>query len=152
MRHAARLVARLLASIRRVLPIHAAVPQMDARTRDLDALAATGEYRAVPDLLPLLVANDALSPVVAATISTLLAGVSPSQLTWLDGEARRFYSIEFGVGNWFSLAPAVVPDLCPAIRPHWRAIGILASHPNGFVRQIAVRELAARPTVPRFRS
>jgi len=135
------LVARLLASIRRLRPNHATPPQLDARPPDLESLAATGEYRAVPDLLPLLVAGDALSPAVARTISTLVSGVSPSQLNWLDAEARRFYSVEFGVGNWFSLAPGVVPDLCRAIRPHWRAIGILASHPNGFVRQIAVREL-----------
>jgi hypothetical protein len=76
------LVARLLASIRRLRPNHATPPQLDARPPDLEALAATGEYRAVPDLLPLLVAGDALRPAVARTISTLVSGVSPSQLNW----------------------------------------------------------------------
>jgi hypothetical protein len=133
------LVARLLAKIRRALPPPST--RDDPRVPDLDALAATRDHRAVPDLLPLLVANDALSPAVARTISTLLAGISPSQLNWLDAAARRFYSIEFGVGSWFSLAPGVVPEICRAIRPHWPAIGILASHPNRFVREIALREL-----------
>lgn len=133
-------IARLLTSIRQALPARASA-ESDPRIPDLDALAATHDARAVPDLLPLLVANDALRPHVARTIAALSANVSPSQLSWLDSQARRFHSVAFDDRDWFALQPSGVVDLCRSIRPHWAAMGILASHPNGFVREIALREL-----------
>jgi HEAT repeat protein len=132
-------VARLLARIRRAVP-----PQStrdDPRIPDLEALAATRDHRAVPDLLPLLVGNDALRPRVAATIAALLENVSPSHLAWLDLQARRFHSIEFDDREWFDLCPADGPHLCRDIQPHWAALGVLASHPDGHVREAAVDEL-----------
>ena len=135
------LVARLLAKIRRAVPAQSA--RHDPRVPDLEALAATRDPRAVPDLLPLLVApldNDALRPRVAATIAALLENVSPSQLYWLDLQARRFHSVEFDDREWFDLCPAVA-ELCRSMRPHWAALGMLASHPNGHIREAAVDEL-----------
>jgi hypothetical protein len=61
----------------------------DRRIASLAQIAASGEVRVVPDLLPLLAADDSLTPHAARTIAELVREVTPVQLSWLDEQVRQ---------------------------------------------------------------
>ena len=115
----------------------------DPRRAILEALAGSNEWRAVPPLMPLIAANDALSPIAARTAARLLHGVSPSQLASIDVEARRYLAPDRSHRPWQELTAAAIPALIENLRPQWKAIGLLASHANGYVRQAVVSALGA---------
>ena len=56
----------------------------DARPASLALIAASGEFRVVPALLPVLAADHSVSPHAARAIAHLLRGIGPAQLAWLD--------------------------------------------------------------------
>jgi HEAT repeat protein len=114
----------------------------DPREASLAALAATGDYRVVPLLLPFLVAGDELSKHAARAVETLARGISPAALAGIDTAARHGYWSAYSTQTWWDLAAEDVPGLCRTLEPHWPAIGMLTSHPSGFVREAATRELA----------
>jgi len=124
-------------------PLLGELVRADPRRAILEALAGSNEWRAVPPLMPLIAANDALTPIAARTAARLLLGVSPSQLSWIDVEARRYLAPDRSHRPWQELTAAAIPALIENLRPQWTAIGLLASHANGYVRQAAVSALGS---------
>jgi HEAT repeat protein len=115
----------------------------DHRPECLGRLAALREIHVVPYLLPLIAADDALTPHAARTLAVLLQDVTPAQLAWIDEQAR--HGSEWTWRNaWRELAPGTVSRLAQATSLDTTAIGLLASHRDGFVRAAAVEALAAR--------
>jgi HEAT repeat protein len=117
---------------------------LDHRIASLAQIAGSREVRVVPDLLPLLTADDALAPHVARTIAELVRDVTPVQLSWLDEQVRHSSYAYYWRGAWHKLAPAAVSRLAQAADLDPMVIGLLASHANGFVRAAALEVLAPR--------
>ena len=116
----------------------------DHRPGCLARLAALGEIRVVPDLLPLLAADDALTPHAARTVAGLLRDVTPVQLAWIDEQARHGSEWQPWRNVWRELTPGAVSRLAHAAALDTVAIGLLASHRNGFVRAAAIDALGER--------
>jgi HEAT repeat protein len=115
---------------------------LDHRSASLTQIAASREVGVVPDLLPLLAADDSLAPHVARTIAALVRGVTPVQLAWLDDQVRHSSRAYYQRGAWGKLTPERVSHLAQVVPPDPGAIGLLASHANGFVRAAALEVLA----------
>lgn len=116
----------------------------DHRPACLAQLAASREIRVVPDLLPLLAADDALTPDAARTVAALLRDVTPTQLAWIDERARTGSDWHAWRNTWRELRPGTVSRLAHAATLETAAIGLLASHRNGFVRAAAIEALGQR--------
>ena len=116
----------------------------DRRIASLAQIAASGEVRVVPDLLPLLAADDSLTPHAARTIAELVREVTPVQLSWLDEQVRQSSYANYWSGAWQKLAPGAVSRLAKKDDPNPTVIGLVASHANGFVRAAALEVLAQR--------
>jgi hypothetical protein len=110
----------------------------------LEGIAASGERRAVRHLLFLLADRNALFPDVAAAIDRLLTGVTPAELAWLDGHVRRYPgdTVRASTDSWYRLNAREVREMANAATAYPGAIGMLASHGSGYVREIAVLALA----------
>jgi len=85
----------------------------DHRIANLAHIAASGEVRVVPNLLPLLVDDDALAPHVVQAIAELVRDVTPIQLSWLDERIRPDYyaSGRGGLQRIYVLLDSVAPRL-----------------------------------------
>src|SRR5690349_1291762 len=110
----------------------------DPRIDSLARIAESGQVSVVPDLLPLLAADDALAPHVGRAIAELVRGVTPVQLAWLDERVRHSSHESHGVRAWPVVAPAAVSRLAHAHELDTAVVGLLASHGNGFVRAAAL--------------
>ena len=115
---------------------------LDDRVSALQQIGASGEVRAVPDLLPLIAADDDLAPHVARTIAILVRNVTPVQLSWIDEHVRRGSYATNWSNPWRQLAPAAVSTLADAHELDATVVGVLTSHANGFVRAAALEVLA----------
>jgi HEAT repeat protein len=116
----------------------------DRRIARLAQIAASGEIRVVPELLPLLAADDSLTPHVAKAIGTLIREIAPAQLAWLDGQVRRGSDAFWSQDPWHRLAPNAVVRLAQVADLDTAVIGLVTSHANGFVRAAALELLASR--------
>jgi HEAT repeat protein len=114
----------------------------DRRIASLAQIAASGEVRVVPDLVPLLAADDSLTRHVAKTIAELVGEMTPVQLSWLDEQVRHSSYAYWSRVTWQGLAPKAVSRLAQAADLDPTVIGLLASHANGFVRAAALEVLA----------
>jgi HEAT repeat protein len=112
------------------------------RFATLKQIADSREVRVVPDLLPLLAADETLAPHVAAVISELVRDVSAVQLSWLDEQVRHGSYAHYWSNDWHKLAPAAISRLVHTCDLNGAVIGLLASHANGFVRAAALEVLA----------
>jgi HEAT repeat protein len=130
-------IQRLLEALRQPAPSGAA-PDADPRRASLTVLAQSREVRAVPSILHLLPPDNPLSSAVADTIAALVHGIDPAQLAWIDAQARN-YTYAYGHDAWWQLRAEDVGRLAPSTYPS--VIGVVASHPSGFVRQAAVKAL-----------
>ena len=104
----------------------------------LEEIAASGDVRIVPVLLPMVAADDALSERAAGTIAHLMRGISPAQLASLDEQVRR-ESYDYA---WRRLSPETVTRLSRTRAFDLVVIGLFCSHRNGFVRATALDCLA----------
>jgi HEAT repeat protein len=118
------------------------VRRQDHRFAILKQIADSREVRVVPDLLPLLAADEALAPHVGRIIPDLFRDVTPVQLSWLDEQVRHGSYAQYWSNAWHKLAPAAVSRLAQAHELDATVIGLLASHANGFVRAAALELLA----------
>ena len=118
--------------------------RQDPRIANLELIAASREVRVVPDLLRLLALDDSLAPRVARTISNLVQGIDPVQLSSLDEQVRRASYAHHRTGAWNRLSPGSVSDLAATAGFDPAVIGLLASHAKGFVRAAALEVLAQR--------
>ena len=119
------------------------VRRQDHRFATLEQIADSREVRVVPDLLPLLAADEALAPHVGRTIAQSRPGRDPGSalLARRAGASRlvrpllvRRLAPACACGRFASGAD--VRDSMPSV------IGLLASHANGFVRAAALELLA----------
>jgi HEAT repeat protein len=118
------------------------VRRQDHRFATLKQIADSREVRIVPDLLPLLTADETLSPHVAAVIAELVHDVTPVQLSWLDEQVRHGSYAQYWSNAWHKLAPSAISRLAHTYDLNAAVIGLLASHANGFVRAAALEVLA----------
>ena len=114
----------------------------DRRRDCLDAIAGSGEYSAVQGLVTLLARNDALSTHVAGAIDTLLCGLRPTDLAFLDQMLRGAGWMHSQDDSWWSLSPERVGSLARTARFSPTVLGVLACHHSGFVRAAALEHLA----------
>jgi hypothetical protein len=135
-------VIRLVRSLFEERSLLDRVRRQDHRLATLRQIAASREVRVVPDLLPLLAADEALVPRVARTIAELVRDVTPFQLSWLDEQVRHGSYAQYWSNAWHKLPPGAVSHLARAYGLDTSVIGLLASHANGFVRAAALEVLA----------
>jgi HEAT repeat protein len=113
---------------------------LDPRIATLARLAAFGDDRLVPSLLALLAVNDSLAPHAARAIADLVRPLAPGRLAWLDEHIRHGY---YRWGDaWGTLTPDAVMGLAQTADFDPLVIGLVASHPNGYVRAAALEQLA----------
>lgn len=107
----------------------------------LARLAGSGDYAAVPYLLPYLRHPHRDAALAASeAIHRLLAATPDEDLPWLDQEIRH-------LGNWRGdawsrLQPKEVSTIASAADYQTSMLGVLSSHPNGLVREAAIRQIA----------
>jgi HEAT repeat protein len=135
-------VIRLVRSLFEERSLLDRVRRLDHRFATLKQIADSREVRIVPDLLPLLAADESLAPHVAAVIAELVHDVPPVQLSWLDEQVRHGSDAQYWSNAWHKLAPAAISRLAHTYDLNAAVIGLLASHANGFVRAAALEVLA----------
>jgi hypothetical protein len=119
----------------------------DERREALDALARAGEFRVVPDLLPLFAGGGAIAAAAGRTIAALVEGRDPATLAWIDHAARPSASplaewiVFTPLKAWYRLTPFRATWLARQQAAHVGAIGLLACHPSGYVRLAALKAL-----------
>ena len=118
------------------------VRRQDHRFATLKQIADSREVRVVPDLLPLLAADEAVGPHVGRAIADLVRDVTAVQLSWLDEQVRHSSYAHYWSNAWHKIAPAAISRLAQTYELDATVIGLLASHANGFVRAAALELLA----------
>jgi hypothetical protein len=92
----------------------------------LRKLEATAEPAVIPHIIPYLYSSPAhTADVVSDVVNALRSHLVPDDLRWLSEAARKSWRVS-GRGDWRG-----------RLHP-----GILSFHPDGFVREAAVKELA----------
>src|SRR6478735_1299334 len=106
-----------------------------------DRIAARPRAALVPYLLVAFGESGQAAPAVARALAACVAVASPDELLRLDEECRRdwwsSYPLESAVG------PSDVARLVEQADDPARIAGVLSFHPDGHVREKAVKELAA---------
>lgn len=115
---------------------------LDHRISTLTQIADSCEIRVVPDLLPLLAADESLTRHVIETIVKLVGEITPTRLFWLDDQVRHVSNAYWSQKAWPGLGPTAISRLAQAAHGDPTVIGLLASHSNGYVRSAALELLA----------
>jgi len=109
-----------------------------------DEIASANEPLAVPWLTIFLLDDQvAVREAAARTIGRLIANLRPGELLQMDNSFRNHWSYEsYSLSGWVRLKPPTVKDFwrLPHATP---VVGITSFHGSGFVREMAVNELAA---------
>jgi HEAT repeat protein len=115
----------------------------DGRRRAaLAQLAASRNFRVVPALMTLVSRHDSFVEEVVRAITHLVEGIGPAELSWLDEELRSGSHMYSQADAWWTLSPGAVPGLARIANFDPTVVGLLASHPNGFVRAAALEQLS----------
>jgi hypothetical protein len=93
-------IIRLVRSLFEARSLLDRVRRQDHRFATLKQIADSREVRVVPDLLPLLAADETLAPHVAAVISELVRDLSAVQLSWLDEQVRHGSYARYWSNAW----------------------------------------------------
>lgn len=137
-------LARLLDSLFETPILHDRIRDRDHRPAALRQITSLGDGRAVPTLMFLLSEDDAIAPHVAVAISTLVRRLTAPQLAWIDAGMRRMYHPagaplpRLSVGRVRTLTR--LPEVDNAV------LGVISSHPNGWVREAAMAALVQQPS------
>src|SRR5438477_5854705 len=111
---------------------------------NLEAVQQLGTGRepaAIPHLAPVLFSDDAKARAAAAhAIRALLGLVDVDDLPHLDESMRSGWYTE----TWRKLEPREIAALVGPGQPDATVLEVSSMHPNGFVREEAVRRLALR--------
>jgi HEAT repeat protein len=104
-------------------------------------IADAGEPAAIPYLLPLTMARDAVAEQAATVVRRLLEHTPSLDLLHLDGLSRDtpWYLSDFR-DQWRRLRAADLSRL-GRLTDGWAVVAMAASHPSGYVREGAVRQL-----------
>lgn len=106
------------------------------RTRNLDLIARARDARAVQDLLAFLFSSDDVVAASAAqAVDQIVRQCCSAELLRLDDLVRNR-----GEWHWPDVAPSQVARLSGGLAG---VLGVFSSHRNGYMREAAVRELAA---------
>ncbi len=106
----------------------------------LDELEQRGEPAAIPGLMAFLVGAKGGEAVRGAQVlRTLVGRVSNRDLAWLDRLVRS-WAWQFE-DTWERLRPGGVKRLARVGDDAWAVLAVCCSHPNGYVREEAVRLL-----------
>lgn len=110
----------------------------------LDELTGCGEPAAIPHIAPALIAGSPEEVFAAArSIAVLLSRIKPQDLLWLDELMRS--SLLFRDGSdvaWRRVDPRELARWMGPGEPGALLIQLAACHPNGFVREAAIKRLA----------
>lgn len=121
------------------------------RTQVLREIGRSGEPAAVPFLIRYLFSSPGEESSAAAEAIHSLLQVTPSEdLPWLD-EQIRSWGYEPG-SEWSRLRPEEVRKASFPAECELSILGLISFHPNGYVRQEAIRRLSetANPESLRF--
>ncbi|WP_411345952.1 HEAT repeat domain-containing protein [Paenibacillus sp. WLX1005] len=108
----------------------------------LELIQRSGEYAAIPYLVPFLSSDDHMLEMAAEnTISDLLRRCPPHELIWLSEQMREHLPYAYRENNrrWTQLTTAIMGSWSHSVHPvKW----IMASfHPDGYVREAAVKRI-----------
>ena len=123
-------------------PVPSANPEaaLESRRQALGTLTGLRDVRVVPSILHLLAPGDPLREPAQDAITFLLYRLTPASLAWVDWQARN-YTYAYGEDAWWRIRPQDVAGITSSASSS--VTGILASHPNGFVREAAVDALGS---------
>jgi hypothetical protein len=132
-------VNRLFQGLSRAPSLLDRVRGRDPRRALLSELAESGNPAVAARLLPIFALEAPLRTEAASAIHALVKSITPADLASLD---RRVRSGDDGPHEgWWRLEADAVPALARSAGTHAAVVGLLASHPSGFVREAAVRQL-----------
>jgi HEAT repeat protein len=114
--------------------------QRDVRPALLDEIAASKELAAFPYLVRIWLESNELANDSLRAMSQLLATASAEEVLELEDELRRTWNWVFPAG-WRRMQPSDVLRLLKGVESPTTALGVLSWHPNGRVREQAVRQL-----------
>ena len=144
--------ARILPMVERIRSI-AFRPPLERQAADelatlLDGFVARSDWQALPCVAALAFSTDPLTAEAAAIpVANLLARVPLVELAGIDRALRQGgWFTDFFTSAWWELRPGVLPRgrrQDPTFAPLTR---LAMSHPNGHVREAAVRHAAEKPT------
>ncbi len=107
-----------------------------------ERIATCGEPGAIPYLLPWVLERPVASGAATA-VRQLLEAVPPPDWVHLETRARGLLSSwDNRFQRWSDLKPKDLPRL-GELPDGWAVLGMATFHPNGYVREAAVRHLAA---------
>lgn len=112
----------------------------DPRLETIRELGLSGHIGIVAHLAPLICETGKLSTAAIAAIGKLIAGASGGQLLQLDEELRARCPW-WKWNEWYNVKPAQVRQLHVSDQNASAEYGVLSFHPNGHVREVAVRRL-----------
>ncbi|MGS2722439.1 HEAT repeat domain-containing protein [Porticoccus sp. GXU_MW_L64] len=118
-------------------------PKTTDRVALLNNLAS---YAALPDIAPLIVAQDVeLQQAVLRKATALLAKLPPHEWSWLDEALRRrFYGYSSPkLQPWYNFAPSQLNEFNWSGQEQLTALTLLSCHFNGRVREKALKQLVA---------
>ena len=113
------------------------------RIAALHALLPDAAPSLVFALLRLLREEGELGREIGRAIETLATRMSPTQLDQVGSQLRQTFPGRHDSGSAWVLSHEAVPDLARRFRETPAVIGLVACHPNGYVREAAVRALVA---------
>lgn len=124
------------------------IVQPSAPDEVIQQIAQAGELAAIPDLLPILIIGDRRA-IRASTnaIHHLLQQLKPADFAQFDEFVRQGYS-EWRVRRepWYTMKAEDIGHLASFGETSISILGIASSHTNGYVREVAVRELGKMQT------
>ncbi|HJQ82021.1 MAG TPA: HEAT repeat domain-containing protein [Lacipirellulaceae bacterium] len=116
--------------------------QRSASIAAVAQLGSSGEISAVPYLAPFILWSKHLADAAMEAIGKLLMHATGEELVQLDEQVRcRYFSWQRD--EWHSIKPRQVRRLLPPTEARAAVFGVLSFHPSGYVREEAIRRLAA---------
>ena len=111
--------------------------QTDALTR----IGLSGELAAVPHVAPFLADSSIVAATAANTIGRLLENATPENILFLDEGIRRAFDWPVP-DRWRQLKPGPLSHLSVEDSCRAPVFGVLSCHPNGYIREAALKRLA----------
>lgn len=109
----------------------------------IEQVGQSGEPLAVPSLLGFAFEkNEATSRAAGLAIQSLIAGVPPLDLAFLDQHVRQFGPWSYGRTRVAEVNPKDVQELGPSVGVTPFVLGLASFHRDGYVREAATRALA----------
>lgn len=117
----------------------------DPRVSVLAEIASLAEVSTVRHLLGLLCEGGAVGNAAGAAVEAILGAVPAARLGTVERSVRSASAWDRDASAWFALTPQSVGKTAPGGVLRGVFLSVASFHPSGYVRETAVRQMAAEP-------